>query len=294
MKKIFVVCEEAGKYSGRLLANHLRRRLEGKIEVHRGDRKRLQRNLAKGNVYMFILNEGAIEGHCPGRARVFNEISMARICDHRKFFRMKMGLKKIPAPLYYNKPHDVTEADLPVFGRTTFPDGGKDLWPCYELADIKKAVEEGATHFTERLADCREFKVHVVCTKPNVRLAKNPDFSVIKISERRSESKQAQELNPALKSLNSAWVWGAVLDKRDSIIGSLELAAKLTMKEMGVHWGSVTLLVGKDGIPKVIKLDARINIQEDKVGTMARYSNAICKLIGEDPKPLVFKRPTSA
>ena len=290
MIQLFVLCEGAGKYSGRILANHLRRRLSGVALVDRGTRRMLASNILKGRKYKYILNEGLVFGTMPGSSRVLNEVFVAKVTSHRRFFRMKMGLKKLPAPDYYHKPEKVQLSSLPVFGRSNMASDEKDLWPCFTMDEVKTATEEGATHFTERLSDCREFRVHVVAPQPNARLAKEDDYMVIKISERRSENEAAIEINPTNKSKSHHWTFGEVVNTDDDILDKLAAAGRKVMKEMSLHWGTVTFIVGKDGIPKVIKATPTIHLNEDRVNTMARFSNAICKMIGIDPRPLVFSR----
>lgn len=288
MKQIFVLCENEGKFSGRLLANHLRRRLAGRMVVDHGNTRKLATNILRGRRYEAILNEGVVFGSLPGSTKILNEVFICRTTHNRRFFGMKMGLKKIPAPVYYNKKEHVTLDSLPVFGRSSFSSDDKDLWPCYTLEDVDWAAEEGATYFSERLSDCREFRVHVVAPSVHVRMAKEEDFQVIKISERRSENKAAIELNPAIKSKDAHWFFGEVINTDDDIISKLKDAGRKVIREMMLHWGTVTFLVGDDGVPKVIKVDANIRITEDKVNTMARFSNAICKMLGEEPKPSYF------
>lgn len=294
MRLIYVLCEGEGKYSGRLLANHLRRRLSHKLQVDHGSRATLARNILKGRSYKYILNEGAVLGSLPGASRVLNEVFVCRTTHNRRFFRMKMGVKRkrLPqaAPKNYNKLEDVTKDSLPVFGRSNLSSDEKDLWPCFTMADVYQAGREGATHFVERVPDTREFHVHVVAPEPNVRLAKEEDFQVIKISERRSECAAAIEINPAIKSKSPHWTFGEVINTDNDILNKLAAAGRTIMKETLLHWGTVTFIVGKDGKPKVIKVNANIYMKEDRVNTMARFSNAICKMLGEEPKLLIRSR----
>lgn len=51
---------------------------------------------------------------------------------------------------------------LPVVGRTQFHQGGKGLWICPTIGQVRSAINEGAKYFQNMLDIDREYRVHVI------------------------------------------------------------------------------------------------------------------------------------
>lgn len=289
---IFVLCGGKGLYSGRVLARQLRARLAGNMGVDCGTAEDLARNKQNNTFYQYVLNTGETDKFNAG-CWVLNHQEATMVAANRLKCRMKMKIRHLSAPNLTFKFTSVTTDMLPIIGRPSFSDGRPDFWVCHTLAQVRKADELGASHYVARIENSREFRVHVCAPAPDIHTSKVKDYRVLKISERTAVDAEVREINPADKSKWAGFYFGEPRNMDSTLESILTAAGQEVLKGMQLHWGSITFLVGPDGIPKVSKIDTHISMKEDQVNTMELFSNAICKMIGQVPKPLIRRRPLS-
>ncbi len=71
-------------------------------------------------------------------------------------------LKEAGVPIAkYMDFEQVTEADLPVIGRTNWHQGGKGFWLCPTMALVSNAYQEGAQYFQKFIEIKDEYRLHV-------------------------------------------------------------------------------------------------------------------------------------
>ena len=277
--KIFVLCEGEGKYVGRILGQQLQRRLKYTAVIDRGNSNKLKNKLHHGGKYDYILNMGAIE-RVPHYSRVLNNFHTIRYTQHRKICLMKLRSKQIPIPTLITKEEDITNTNLPMFGKSSHSSDPINLWACIDMVDVSRSGHEGATHWVEFISDARKFKVHGVARKVKPNYSEHSDnFNIIKISERIS------------KGNNTNRLYSDIVNKEDPIIHKLTDITQRTLSALNLHWGSVTVLADKEGKLKVTKVDACPSLKEDQANILYKYSYALCKMLGEDSQALSISRP---
>jgi hypothetical protein len=291
--RIFVLCAGKGKYSGRILAHQLKVRLKGSVIVDFGSAEDLYDARCREEfVYSYVLNTGSVDKFIAG-CRVLNEVPMTNMVRNRKIFLMKMRQRNVPVPEFKLRAASVNDSLLPMVGRVNFSEVKDDFWGCFTIGQIFAAEREGATHFVKRVPNSREFKVHVVAPRVDTHNSLPKEYQVVKLSERVTASKENQEINPANKKLWGGYYFGKMLHEDAPLEAALRVTAQHALKESMLHWGSVSLIVGNDGVPLVFKMNTHLDLKEDQTNTMVKMSNAICKMLGKNPKPLTRRRPGS-
>lgn len=182
---------------------------------------------------------------------------------------------------------------LPVLGKMSKPGDPKEFFVCYKLEDVHRAGRQGATHFVKCMRDSREFRVHVVAPNVIVHQSKAKDYQVVKISERINigVSKKLKNFIPRNKKEEPGYYFSKPVDVDKKLLNDLHVCAQNALKELLLHWGTISFLVGTDGIPKITKIDSHISLVEDQSNTIAKMSNAFCKMLGENPLPIVRRKP---
>lgn len=276
--RVFILCADEGKYVGRIIGNQMQQRLKGVATIHRGGAAKLAINITKNITYDYVLNMGGVE-RVVAHSKPLNNFHTVKQTLNKKIGLVKMRLRKLPIPVTMTKIVNVTTKDLPMLGWSNT--GKEGPWSCLDLSDVRRSESEGATHWVEFIPLAREFKIHVVAPSTALYLAKQKDFCVLKISERLEMGE------------GRAKVFGDIINPKDPIIVKLRELGQRTLSELQLHWGVVTILADEVGCLSILKVDACPNIKEDQTNTLMRYSNALCKMLGEKPQPLILSRPKS-
>jgi hypothetical protein len=277
--RLFVLCEGTGEYSGRIIGHQLQQRLQGVAIVDRGSAKKLTKNLNDDIAYDYILNMGVTE-RMTTYSRPLNAFNVVKHALNRKISRMKLRMKKLPIPVTMSKLENVTTRDLPMIGRSNFSSDEGDLWSCLDLSDVRSSEAQGATHWVEFISKAREFKVHVVAPDTMTYKSKPEEFQVIKVSELMDRGEGNSNL------------FGDPLNHEEQIVVKAKVLAQLTVSELQMHWGAVTMLADEKGNLTILKVDPCPNLKEDASDTLKKYSYALCKMLGKESKPLILSRPS--
>lgn len=292
--KIFVLCEDMGVYSGRIIGYQLQQRLKNNVTVQKGGPNEFTARINAGEKYDFILNMGRSE-NIINYSRPLNHFLTTKCMINRKSALLKMKIKKLSIPHMLSKPEVIADSDLPMIGRARYSKDKKDMWKCFSLSDVVTAHIEGATHFVERIENPREFKVHVVATTTNIQTIREEDYRVIKISERLHKS-GTNIYKPCIKTEFTNWYFSAPKNPEEPLIKKVEALGRKALYELHLHWGAVTILVGKsvyglEKAPQIIKIDTCPSLKEDQANTLSKYSYALCKMLGQKPQTLKISRP---
>lgn len=288
--KIYVLYDKSGIHSGRVLGQHLIRRLTGKASVSRGRPKHLEKLHRKGARFDYIVNVGWYKGFDPKGAVVLNVPESIRTSSNKRNARIRFKSKAISAPKLWLKKENIQQVDLPVIARKTHHSKGRGLWFCKTIGDLCKAADGGATHFLKYIPNVREFRVHVMAPKAELGKVTEEDYRVIKVSEKLPRGKAKR--TDIVKNHGNGWYFGYPDNKKDPALKKVRDVARKAIKAFGLHWGAVDVMISRDtGSPYVLEINSTPCLTDDQANTLEKYSNAICVLLGLEPLPLKKRAP---
>ena len=277
--RIFVLYDKSGIHSGRLLGRHLSRNLAGKATVQRGRPERLQELVRAGTRFDYILNIGWYKPFDCGGALILNAPELISLSSNKRNARIKFKQLGIPAPQLWLTPKDIQPGFFPLVARTTHHTKGRGLWLCKNAPDAVMAAAAGATHFLKLIPNTREFRVHVMAPGTKLGGLKAEDYKILKLSEKVPNP----NANPdeVIKNHESGWFFGYPKDKKEAILQRVREVGKRTVKEFGLHWGAVDIMVSKDtGEPYVLEINSTPCLTDDHANTLEKYSDAVCTMLG--------------
>lgn len=274
--KIFVLYDKSGIHSGRELGKYLIKNMYGKATVHRGRPKRLLELLKRGNKYDYIINVGWYKEFPTGGATVLNTPTRIATSSNKRAARKKFVEAEVPAPKLWLSSDKIREIDLPVIARTTHHTKGKGLWYCKTLQDVRRAMNQGATHALKFIPNTREFRVHVMAGNPD---SADESLRVIKLSEKNPGP--GTNVNSIVKNHESGWVFGYPSDPKDPVLPKIREVAKKAISSFGLHWGAVDIMVSRDtGEPYVLEINSTPCLTDDHANTLEKYAEGISYLVG--------------
>lgn len=289
---IFVIYGESGTVGGRILANQLKRRLNGQATVLHGTISQLDAIRRKGVLKLDVVLNTWSAKKFPIDGVVINDPAKTIVTRNRLAGRVRFRTNSISAPEFRVGQPETLKNFLPAIGRTSLPQqNSRRFWQCFQVSQAVNAKRGGASHFVQRIDNSREFRVHVVADRVDINdsLAKN--YKVVKISERRSIHNK-KEYRPVDKKIWHSFEFCAPIEASPELLSDLRVLAKEVVFKLGLHFGSVSFLVGADDKPLASKIDIHMNSTEDQSGTIALFSNAICKMLDKEPLPLVREEPS--
>lgn len=176
-------------------------------------------------------------------------------------------------------PPDIAERDrYPVVGRTDNHRAGSSFWLCNTPNDAQRAINEGATHFMEYIANAREFRVHIAFGKS------------IKLTEKLypapgpfgTEWFSGNECPNASTTRNHANGWKQMAPQPNAHRASLRTHAKAAVAALGLDFGAVDILMRQEpitherDIPEffVLEVNSAPALTDPNTDTLARYVSA--------------------
>ena len=289
--RIFVLYDKSGIHSGRTLGQHLIRKLHGKATVRRGRPKRLELLLSRGERYDYIINVGWFRDFNTGGAKVLNIPSAISNSSNKRKARIKFKSESVPAPQLWLRPDEIPEAKLPVIARTTHHSKGRGLWFCRTKGQARDASSKGATHYLKFVPNVREFRVHVMAPGPELDKHKEEDYRVIKVSEKLP--KGSARPDDIVKNHDNGWYFGYPENKKDPVLPIVRRVSKKAIKEFGLHWGAVDIMISRDnGEPYVLEINSTPCLTDDSSNTLEKYANNLCILVGLEKAPVKKKKET--
>lgn len=280
---LYVLYKNSGVHSGRAL----RRMLEGLYgeKVLGGYPKRLSLLQKRGIQPKIVVNLGVTDDSLKFTGRVLNTQDMVRLASNKRKARQIFDSADVPAPKLFSSVNGITEADLPVVGRTSYHQKGEGFWFCKTLNDVRNAVKAGATHFLEFVPSTREYRVHTFISGKhlNTPLAeRKPEHYVsTKISEKVWQGQGSPNPEEPQKNHEFGWSFLGPQDRRAEELDVVRHAAKQAIAALGIDFGAVDVMYRiRTKCPYVLEVNSTPSLADDAANTCEVYAKRILKTIG--------------
>ena len=279
---LYVLYKNSGVHSGRAL----RRMLEGLYgeKVLGGYPKRFSLLQRQGMQPKVIVNLGVTDD-LKLSSRVLNTQDMVRRASNKRKARQIFAEAGVPAPKLFMTANSVTDADLPVVGRTSYHQKGEGFWFCKTIKDVRGAVAAGATHFLEFIPSTREYRVHTFIsgkhldTPVDKRTAES--YVSTKISEKVWQGDGAPNPEEPQKNHEFGWSFLGPQDRRAEELDVVRHAAKQAIAALGIDFGAVDVMYRiRTKCPYVLEVNSTPSLADDAASTCEVYAKRILKTIG--------------
>lgn len=279
---LYVLYKNSGVHSGRAL----RRMLEGLYgeKVLGGYPKRFSLLQKQGVQPKIIVNLGVTED-LKFVGRILNTQDMVRLASNKRKARQIFDDKDVPAPKLFTSANSITEADLPLVGRTSYHQKGEGFWFCKTMKDVRNAVASGATHFLEFISSTREYRVHTFISGKHLDTPldkRTADHYVsTKISEKVWQGEGAPNPEEPQKNHEFGWSFLGPQDRRAEELDVVRYAAKQAIAALGIDFGAVDVMYRiRNKCPYVLEVNSTPSLADDAANTCEVYAKRILKTIG--------------
>ena len=277
---LFVLYQNSGVYSGRALRRMLAGMHGGKVLG--GYPKRFAWVLRKSTP-SHVINLGTT-GEISFDGSVVNPREMVQAASNKRQARIAFQEAEVPSPKLFLRGSDITKAELPVIGRTSYHNKGKGFWFCKTLNEVRRAVERGATHFLEFVPKTREYRVHTFCKKRafGKESRKTEDYVSVKLVEKVWQGKNKPDPGQVQKNHEFGWVFLGHQDRREEELDVVRYAAKQAIAALGLDFGAVDVMYRiKDKRPYVLEVNSTPSLADDTADTCEVYAKRILSMLGE-------------
>jgi len=277
---LFVLYQNSGVYSGRALRKMLAGLHGGKVI---GGYPNRFSSILRKSTPDYVINLGTT-GDIRYNGKIVNPKEMVRAASNKKQARIAFQKAEVPAPKLFLRGSDVAKADLPVIGRTSYHNKGKGFWFCKTLAEVKRAVDRGATHFLEFVPKTREYRVHSFCKKRafGKEDRETDDYASVKLVEKVWQGKNKPDPRQIQKNHEFGWVFLGQQDRREEELDVVRFAAKQAMAALGLDFGAVDVMYKiKDKRPYVLEVNSTPSLADDTADTCEVYAKRILSMLGE-------------
>lgn len=301
---IFVLYNKSGLFSGRVLGESLRKALNGTCSIYQGKPPLLKKLQEQGKKFDYVINVGWFkEIDAPG-AVILNDPRKIARSSNKKAARVFFQKKDIRAPKLWLDPTEIPASEFPVVGRTTHHSKGRGFYLCKNNAEAVEAsrtrrvirkkriltkkgnrvwrdrpvVLEGASHFLKFIKNTREFRVHAMAPKSDLKGLVSEDYLVLKLSEKTSNEENASGV---IKNHDNGWVFGYPEDAKEDIFSDIRQLGRETVAELGLHWGAVDIIMSKeDNSLYVLEVNSTPCLTDENSNTLEKYTQAFKILLG--------------
>jgi hypothetical protein len=280
---LYVLYKNSGVHSGRAL----RRMLEGLYgeKVLGGYPKRFSLMQKRGIKPKVVVNLGVTDDDLKFPGRVLNTQNMVRLASNKRRARQIFEAADVPAPKLFTAANAITEADLPLVGRTSYHQKGEGFWFCKTMKDVRAAVTAGATHFLEFIPSTREYRVHTFIsgkhldTPVDKRTADS--YVSTKISEKVWQGEGSPNPEEPQKNHEFGWSFLGPQDRRTDELDVVRYAAKQAIAALGIDFGAVDVMYRlRTKCPYVLEVNSTPSLADDAANTCEVYAKRILKTIG--------------
>lgn len=276
---LFVLYQNSGVYSGRALRKMLAGMHGGKVLG--GYPKRFAGILRKSKP-SHVINLGTT-GEISFDGSIVNPKEMVRAASNKRQARIAFQEADVPSPKLFLRGSSITKADLPVVGRTSYHNKGKGFWFCKTLAEVRRAVDRGATHFLEFVPKTREYRVHTFCKKNTFgkESRETEDYVSVKLVEKVWQGKNKPDPRQVQKNHEFGWVFLGQQDRREEELDVVRYAAKQAIAALGLDFGAVDVMYKiKDKRPYVLEVNSTPSLADDTADTCEVYAKRILSMLG--------------
>jgi len=277
---LYVLYKNSGVHSGRTLRKELSRIHQGPVAG--GFPKRLQQTVRRKGEPEFVINLGTTEDFNLG-SRFINHKDMVRASSNKKKARKIFAEEGVPAPKLFARAAEIGQSDLPVIGRTTYHKKGQGFWFCRSLSEVRRAIQQGATHFLEFIPNTREYRVHTFAKDIEAEGERGVrDYVSVKISEKVWQGKGEPNPNTPQKNHNFGWTFLGPQGRREEEMDVVRYAAKQAIASLGMDFGAVDVMYRiKTKTPYVLEVNSTPSLANETADTCSRYAQRILKTLGK-------------
>ncbi len=276
---LFVLYQNSGVYSGRALRKMLSGMHDEKVL---GGYPNRFASILRKSPPSYVINLGTTE-EFPFDGGIVNPREMVRAASNKKQARISFQEASVPAPKLFLRGREVTKADLPVIGRTSYHNKGKGFWFCKTLDDVQRAVKRGATHFLEFVPQTREYRVHTFCKRKafGKESRETNDYVSVKLAEKVWQGKNRPDPAKIQKNHEFGWVFLGQQDRREEELDVVRYAAKQAIAALGLDFGAVDVMYKiKDKRPYVLEVNSTPSLADDNANTCEVYASRILSMLG--------------
>ncbi|MBD3260765.1 MAG: hypothetical protein GF334_03675 [Candidatus Altiarchaeales archaeon] len=280
VKMLYVLYKNSGVHSGRALRKELARAHHGPVVG--GFPKRFKQIIRRRGEPEFVINLGTTESFNIS-SRFLNHRDMVRASSNKKQARRIFAEEGIPAPRLFLRASEIGQSDLPVVGRTSYHKKGQGFWFCKTLSDVRRAVQQGATHFLEFVPNTREYRVHTFAKDIESKEERGVrDYASIKISEKVWQGQGKPNPNSPQKNHTFGWTFLGPQDRREEELDVVRHAAKQAIASLGMDFGAVDVMYRvKTKTPYVLEVNSTPSLANEVADTCSRYAQRILKTLGK-------------
>ncbi len=278
---LYILYKNSGVYSGRALRKVLGELYKG--QVRGGFPKRFEALLRKSEKPELVVNLGTTDG-LSYDGPILNTADMVRAASNKKRARSIFQDAEVPAPTFFARARDVSKADLPVIGRTSYHRKGRGFWFCDTERDLTHAVDRGATHFLGFVPNTREYRVHTFVkgkhreTPPEERKADH--YVSIKVSEKVWQGERQPNRKEPQKNHEFGWVFLGQQNRREEELDVVRYSAKQAIASLGMDFGAVDVMYKiKTKQPFVLEVNSSPSLADDNANTCEIYAKRILKTL---------------
>jgi hypothetical protein len=282
-KDLFVLYKNSGVYSGRALRKTLDALYDGR--TFGGYPGRFAIILKKRDISC-VINMGVTDA-LSYEGRMLNSQAMVCAASNKRKARRIFSEHDVPAPTLYLRAADVKRSDLPVIGRTSYHCKGRGLWFCETLAEVRRAVERGATHFLEFIPNTREYRVHAFCKKRTFGEKDRgiEDYVSVKLAEKVWQGKNKPDPARIQKNHEFGWKFIGQQDRRVEELDVVRYAAKQAIAALDLDFGAVDVMYKiQDKRPYVLEVNSTPSLSDDNANTCEVYAERILRMLGASEK----------
>lgn len=276
---LFVLYQNSGVYSGRALRKMLAGMHGGRVI---GGYPNRFASILRKSTPDCVINLGTT-GEIKYSGKIVNSRDMVRAASNKRAARIAFQEAEVPAPKLYLRGRDVTKADLPVIGRTSYHNKGKGFWFCRTLEHVQRAVDRGATHFLDYVPKTREYRVHTFCKRrafgEGARTAN--DYVSVKLVEKVWQGKTRPDPKQIQKNHEFGWVFLGHQDRREEELDVVRYASKQAIAALGLDFGAVDVMYRiSDKRPYILEVNSTPSLADDNANTCEVYAQRILSMVG--------------
>ncbi len=281
---LFVLYHNSGVHSGRSLKTSLRELSGG--DVLGGYPGRFKRLFSKRPAPKLVINLGCTES-IDYDGQILNARDMVRAASNKKRARAAFRDAGVPAPSLFLRAQDISKADLPVIARTSYHKKGEGFWFCKTLANVRGAVDAGATHFLGFVPKTREYRVHLFSkTRALGQSERKPeDYVSIKLAEKVWQGKGQPDPNTPQKNHEFGWTFLAQQNRREDELGIVRHVARQAISTLNMDFGAVDVMYEtRTKRPYVLEVNSSPSLANEVADTCETYAKRVLRIVQGDKK----------
>jgi hypothetical protein len=281
---LFILYNASGRKSGRALRQELSKVY--KKEILGGFPRRFDKVGKRQKSLSMIVNIGNTED-VDFKGRILNNQNMVRAASNKRSSRKIFSEKDIPSPKLFLRGSQVSRADLPVIGRTSYHKKGNGFWYCHSLQEVQRAVNSGATHFLQFIPGTREYRVHLFAKNRALDSDERSveDYTSVKMVEKVWQGAGIPDPDLPQKNHDFGWVFLGQQGRREEELGVVRYAAKQAISALGIDFGAVDVMYRiRDKEPFVLEVNSAPSLADDNSNTCEVYARRILKICEPETK----------